>query len=544
MIEPADLNLRYTDWRPGQWDAIMRAATSTARYVVIEAPVGAGKSGIALGFAHAICAGQALILTSTKQLGTQYLGITNAILEVRGRQNFVCTTHPMLMADRAPCTRGSPCIYAHIPEDGSEPLAGCAYLDQKRAAQAAPEVVTNYSYILAQLNYVHGFAPEILICDEAHAVEDHVRQFVTVELRGSTIDRLGLPWPRRAKLDWQRWHAWAVKYQDFHLPPKGDEDYQVAQNLRFSLRLLAEHLDEDWLLRPLRDAGGSVLGIELQPVWVDRLVPQYLLRHAEERVVFMSATVRPLELFCQQLGIDPAETEFIEVPSTFPKASRPLIYRPIGRVKRGDTAVLDKLVAAVDDIFDAHPNEKGLVHTVSYELCRYLLEHSRYARRMLTHTSQNRDQVIAAFKETSTPRVLVSPSVSTGLDLPYDECRFQVIMKLPFPSLGDEQVQRRMKDGPDGKTNPRGQAWYRWATACTLIQMYGRGMRASDDACVTYLLDEGFGWFRAQNREAFPAWFTEAIRTESPKGKEVSRTTDVHALINAFRPPTPQGVPT
>lgn len=34
--------------------------------------------------------------------------------------------------------------------------------------------------------------------------------------------------------------------------------------------------------------------------------------------------------------------------------------------------------------------------------------------------------------------------------------------------------------------------WYDYQTAIELMQTYGRGMRAEDDSCETYIIDEDF----------------------------------------------------
>ena len=81
------------------------------------------------------------------------------------------------------------------------------------------------------------------------------------------------------------------------------------------------------------------------------------------------------------------------------------------------------------------------------------------------------------------PRVLVSPSMSEGVDLPYEKCQFQVIYKIPFPYLGDPQINQRKQQDP---------SWYAYKTIMTLLQAYGRGMRAEDDYCETYILDGNF----------------------------------------------------
>lgn len=61
--------------------------------------------------------------------------------------------------------------------------------------------------------------------------------------------------------------------------------------------------------------------------------------------------------------------------------------------------------------------------------------------RIMGHNSKNRESVLYHFESSRNPLVLVSPSMSEGVDLSYDQCRFQVIYKVPFPYLGDKVLQ-------------------------------------------------------------------------------------------------------
>jgi Rad3-related DNA helicase len=66
----------------------------------------------------------------------------------------------------------------------------------------------------------------------------------------------------------------------------------------------------------------------------------------------------------------------------------------------------------------------------------------------------------------------------------YDQARLQIIVKVPFPDLGDPYVQAMM--------DKHGEEWYIWQAVKALEQAYGRIVRAEDDWGVTVCLDTSF----------------------------------------------------
>jgi hypothetical protein len=96
--------------------------------------------------------------------------------------------------------------------------------------------------------------------------------------------------------------------------------------------------------------------------------------------------------------------------------------------------------------------------------------------------------------------VLISPSLHLGLDLKDDLSRFQIITKVPYPSLGDRWIDEKRK---------RSEQWYSWQTGLRLVQAYGRSVRSKDDWAATYVLDANFGYFISRNKTIIPQWFID-----------------------------------
>jgi Rad3-related DNA helicase len=95
-----------------------------------------------------------------------------------------------------------------------------------------------------------------------------------------------------------------------------------------------------------------------------------------------------------------------------------------------------------------------------------------------------------------------------GIDLPDDECRFIIIVKVPFPDLGDRQVSARFYSGGFGKQ------WYAWQTACSIVQMTGRAVRHETDFADSYILDRQFERFYGQHNSLFPQWWKDSLKVE------------------------------
>jgi Rad3-related DNA helicase len=221
----------------------------------------------------------------------------------------------------------------------------------------------------------------------------------------------------------------------------------------------------------------------------------------------MSATISPWRQLCRDLGIDLSQTEFIDVPAVFPVERRLIYYQPVANMNHDSKeAEFPNLVIALDKILEQHPNEKGLVHCVSYSNVSQILRLIRHPERMITHCESDRQSQLHRFIGSSKPLVLLSPSMERGVDLPYDYCRFIVIAKVPFPYLGDPQVSARLYRGKSA-----GQAWYDATTAHRIVQATGRGVRAPDDFCISYILDSTFGDFYQRNQAVFPRWWRDAL---------------------------------
>ena len=105
--------------------------------------------------------------------------------------------------------------------------------------------------------------------------------------------------------------------------------------------------------------------------------------------------------------------------------------------------------------------------------------------------------------ESSNDTVIISPSLTEGIDLKDDLSRFQVLCKVPYPYLGDKLSQRRMK---------KRKLWYPYQTARSIVQAVGRSVRNEHDHAVTYILDSSWERFYRQHSDMFPGSFKRALQ--------------------------------
>jgi Rad3-related DNA helicase len=179
------------------------------------------------------------------------------------------------------------------------------------------------------------------------------------------------------------------------------------------------------------------------------------------------------------LGLD--DYEFFNYPSPFLVESRPIYWLPTVKMHYGMTYDEElRWVVAVDQILNARPDRKIVIHTVSYARQQFLLDNSKFRHRMLANSRDDTAATIQAFKAAKEPLVLVTPSADTGVDFPGVECETVIIIKVPFSDTSSKIYQARAAEDSE---------YGAYVAAQTLVQMSGRGMRSESDRCETIILD-------------------------------------------------------
>jgi len=264
-------------------------------------------------------------------------------------------------------------------------------------------------------------------------------------------------------------------------------------------RFLSHYSEENWVFNYEKE--GDSARLEFKPVDISKFAQEYLLKYGKQ-VLMMSATILNKDAFCELMGIKKEEAAFISIPSPFPKDNRPIIVSPIGKMSSSSIdQTLPKLAIAIKEIIDNHEDEKGIIHCHSYKIANYLKKNIK-SNRFLIHDSSNRDMILEKHMKSKKPTILLSPSMTEGVDLKGDMSRFQILCKVPYPYLGDKLIKKKMN-----KWN----WWYPMQTAKTIVQSVGRSIRNKEDYAATYILDSDWNYFYKRNSAYLPTDFSSCI---------------------------------
>ena len=511
-----ELPEKFDGWRAGQTNLIERIVESNARFVLVEAPTGSGKSLVAAAW-QKLTGHKTLYMCTTKQLQDQVQDDFTYAEVLKGRANYPTRNFPQFGCDVCELTKTNRhCRYCAVEDEDGSWKHDCPYQVAKDRLLAADLGVVNTALFLTEANYVGRLSGwEQVVLDEADSIESQLMGFAELRVSKKVIRLLGLSAPEKKTVE-EEWERWAeAVLRDIHgreaaIARMKPADRKSVENLEKRLSYFVRTLREKelhWVNCTEKISGKRGPWI-WKPVRVADQANSLLWDHGEKWLL-MSATVLSAEQFCQDLGLDRHDVDFIRLSSTFPVRNRPVLYYPVADMTYTNRdKTVPEMMEAIDAVLDRHVGEKVLIHAVSYWLTEQLFERSRHGRRLMRFREAGERQVlIQEFQRSQDDAVLVAPGLERGLDLPYDQCRVVIIPKLPYPSLADKQVNARLRAYRDGER------WYRLQTARALVQATGRGVRSAEDSCVTYVLDKQFGKFYSRTQEMLPEWWKVAVES-------------------------------
>jgi ATP-dependent DNA helicase DinG len=414
-------------------------------------------------------------------------------------------------------------FYLHDPSETSP----CLYQNQKATALNSPIVITNYDYLLAATNYSTDFGiRRVMISDEGHGLEGKIAGFFTVEITQRTLDKInalgvtpnetGFPMVHANASQQAKFDTYIEYMKDLDTLVKviltldlDIEDTKTFENIAKKLGFLMEDVvanKKNWIVKEERNFKTRELSkIQFCPVMIDKYAKDVFFKFGKDFNLIMSATIlaedkEACNKFAEDLGIKPEEFAYITVPQVFPPKNNLLFnlmttnmgYNPHLTVEQKYKFYRD-LTDKVDLILDLHPNVKGIIHCHTNELAAYIGQYTRHSDRIITHNTKNRIEKLKehCHPNNKRPTVLCSPSLYEGTDLKDDLSRFQIVIKIPFPSTQDERIKKRLECDKE---------FLHRLAVLSFAQSLGRSVRSEKDFARTYTIDTRFPWFINHNK--------------------------------------------
>jgi ATP-dependent DNA helicase DinG len=512
------------------------------KFFLLDLPTGVGKSILALAFIQRYLKevdkdAKFDVLTESKLLQRQYAEEFNSISNLWGRNTYQCSQFSCT------CEQGKE--FQKITKKKCE---DCPYDHDREQFMGGRISLTNFHmFTLMRLNkLLDRRESNVLIVDEAHELENVVSDFISVTLSPRNLSGMNFPDVDKITKSMNN----IITIDDFvgfcndfllerieeQLSTLGSDidktnskvlqrelsissliggqtdevkTSKAIENLKSFqskiLNFLQEYRNDDtnWVIQTEYDEQRRKKLI-VQPIWAHPFFDKYIWSKYD-KVILMSGTILDKKMFSYLNGIPDPIAEYYNIDSPFSVKNRPIYYIPVGKMSyKNKEETFNKYVPMIEKLLTKYKNKKGIIHTTTFELQNWVQERI-ISDRFLPHTSDQKSKNFALKQHytSNKPTVLLSPSMGTGIDLKKDRARFQICLKVPYPSLGDLKNKRRMKDKPE---------WYQWVTVSKFIQMYGRAVRSKDDNAHFIMLDGNFSNLLRYSSQYFPQWIQKAIK--------------------------------
>lgn len=512
-----------------------------AKNVILNASTGTGKSIIGAAAAEALTAARggadnaiksSISLTATNVLAKQY-GTTFAELEkhgkyvmIKGAANYDCDA----LTTPAEAVNADSCAWYTMIKDKSfesvlqQHCNGCDYLKIKQRKNVVRHITTNYSYYFIDRMYTGKFENrDLVVWDEAHLVNDlfsehnaiyfsqkRAQQYaeeintavgLTDVKIAKLLQSLSKDCATPGKITDSNYEAYLRALMEVYTYAKeagqGAADIALRSGnmgkytklTRFSKKYegLCCKIDDffNYGYDHVFEYKEEEKAISVKPIFVGTMIEA--LQSADHNL-FMSATISE-EFMVKTLNLDPTRTKFIKLPPTFPKENKEVVFfdpLSLGYKSLQDPKVVQQLRKNVAKVVKHHveQGQRGIVLTPSFKLQNEIVAELGNVKgfKLFEHRQGEKlENILTAFKAyQGGPALLISPSMFEGIDLPGDLSRFQVLVKAPFPSLGDKRMKFILDKHP---------SLYNIITVMKAVQGAGRSVRSIDDHATTYCMD-------------------------------------------------------
>lgn len=534
----------YPEYRHNQEnviDRIIKEFENGKRFVIAEMPTGAGKS--AIGSTVGRYFEEYYYVTAQKILQTQltndfgeggrWADVNNPMIELKGRNAYECIYYKQALRD--PKYKKSRKKFEYIDKKSKEDIdcsigeckkqglasldyckKSCLYFKQLAKAMYSPAVLMNFHSFIFQTQFVKKWPhKKLLIIDEAHNTEQVLMDFISFSFSDL---RYEFEIPKLSSAE-----EYFLFFEDIEITEiirenilracsKGDskeEEYwmqQAFKYLKFSESIQTHEWISNWEKKEIKGKNNKFYNsVELKPLYIKDFSEE-LLFYKVDKILLMSATILSVDIMCESLGINRSETFATRLSSDFPIKNRPIHVQPVGKMSyKNKSQTIPKMMKKIEKLASQYSDVRGIIHTHNFEIANYIQNNASddLKIRLFLQTDYSTKEDMLEQHAKSDNGIIVAPAMHEGLDLKDDLSRFQIIVKMPYPGIGNNpQLKRRMELNSE---------YYQYLSALKLVQSYGRSVRSSTDWADTYILDEDFKMFYKRSPHLLPKWFKEAV---------------------------------
>lgn len=474
------------------------------KFIILEAPVGSGKSPMAIAVSRYL--GDAYILTPRKSLQDQYGNDFPEVRLMKGRASYPCTQNDTYSKHEKMIIKSlregrqitppqkwfscstAPCLkLTGKKKQEFIKSCHCPYDAALSFALSSNITVFNFHSFVYQAAFAGKFPKrKVLIIDEAHDTEKFLRDLLTVTFTGQedfeeqppkTVDNL-------------------VQYLKSYGFKIDDEEFKTKVEYIRNDKIFGTEL--------LIDVQGREL--KILPVYIGWAAHKYLFDFADV-VLLMSGTIYSREKFTRPLKILDQDSMFLRLPSEFPAKNRPVkVFSDMDLSYKHWNQNKLQLFRRIENICNQHQGEKGIIHVPSYSMSQEITQHfagRSLSDRLVTHISIDFHETLKNFMGGSDDKVLVSPSVAQGVDFSDDKGRFQIVIRPAYAPPTDPYTKMILDNGRFLD--------YTLDAMTVLGQQAGRVVRHKEDFGVTYLMDSRFVGIFSKLKKHIPKWFMEGV---------------------------------
>lgn len=517
--------------------------SSEIKFYLFNLPTGVGKSHLALMISDYFKTknknSKIDIVTATKILQDQYDKEYESIKNLKGKENYECSSYS------CSCMKGK-----EFNRLNKTKCDYCPYDEARNEWISSSVSLTNFFLYLIYSIYnediMDSRESNVLIVDECHNFDEVISSFVSIKVTESTIKKLTLNNSDKiieelkeiktldeyvsflkilnkevsetiSSIDSSMLGAERTEISDKRDLKVGkliggkNKDVQAMETLlelssiKSKINLFLKEFEENkdnWVLESLYNEKTKQNELSIEPIWANDYLNKYVWSRYDH-VVLISGTILDKNIYCEVNGIPVNKAVYYSIPTPFDIDKRKIYYMPLGKMswdKKEET--FHNFTEFIPKILKKYEGKKGIIHTNSFDLSE-LIRKKIKNKRFIFHQSDNKEEMLNEHFENKKDTVIVSPSLSTGVSFDHDKARFQIIAKVPYPSLASQKNKMRKQQ------NPR---YYSWKTCAGIMQMCGRIIRSKNDWGDTIIIDGSFGDVMRYSSSFLPNWFLSSVK--------------------------------